>query len=105
MTYTPIETNRVGRPAGGSGLFRPFELIFEFVSGFVEGYRGRRELLRLSQSSDYLLADIGISRSDVEWALMQPWDRDPSLALADRVNSRKKAGRWAHGFQVGFDRT
>lgn len=101
MTYAPIETNRLGRPANGSGLLLPFRQILEYAGRFLQARRGRREIARLAGAEDAMLTDIGIARADVEWALMQPWDADPSLALAMRVNRRKAAARWARDFRAG----
>jgi uncharacterized protein YjiS (DUF1127 family) len=100
MTYAQNVTNRLGRPAGDSGLLLPLRQIFDYAGRFLEARRGRREIAQLARSEDEMLADIGIARTDVEWALNQPWNADPSLALATRVSRRKAASRWARDFQV-----
>ena len=100
MTYAPIITNRLGRPAGVSGLLLPLRQLYEYAGRLVDARRARREIARLARSEDATLADIGVVRADVEWALMQPWNADPSLALAGRVTRRKAAARWARDFQV-----
>jgi len=93
MTYAPTQTNRLGRPAGGSGLQLPLRQVFEYVGRLLEARRGRREIVRLAWNDDALLADVGVARSDVESALMQPWDADPSQALAMSFERRKAASR------------
>lgn len=45
----------------------------------------RRKLVKLSDLDDHQLADIGISREDLSWALNLPFSHDPSLALQDRA--------------------
>ncbi len=103
MTYAPTETNRLGRPASGSGLLLPLWQTFEYAGRLLEARRGRREIRRLARNDDSLLADVGIARSDIESALMQPWHADPSQALALRVNCRKAASRWARRLQKSSD--
>lgn len=98
MTYAPITTNRLGRPASESGLLLPLRQLLNYAGRLVEARRARREIVRLARAEETTLADIGVARDDVEWALMQPWDTDPSLALERRVKGRKAAKRWARNF-------
>ena len=100
MTYAPIVTNGLGRPAGNSWLLLPLRQLYEYAGRLLDARHARRELARLAGSEDAMLADIGIERADVEWALMQPWNADPSLALAMRVKRRQAAARWAREFQA-----
>ncbi len=98
MTYTTTGAKRVGRSNRYSPVIESLNLAGRIVSDFLEARRGRRELSRLATYDDAMLQDIGIARSDVEWALMQPWNADPSLALAMRINRRKESVRWAKSF-------
>lgn len=98
MTYASYMTNRLGRPADDSGLLLPLRQLFEHVGRLIGARRARREIAMLARSEDATLVDIGVTRADVEWALMQSWNTDPSLALAMRVNRRKAAARWAREF-------
>lgn len=98
MTYAPNVTNRFGRPAGYSRLLLPLRQLLEYAGRLLEARRGRREIAQLARSEDAMLADMGLDRSDVEWALMQPWNTDPSFALAMRVKRKKGAERWAREF-------
>jgi uncharacterized protein YjiS (DUF1127 family) len=98
MTYAPTDANRVGGTSRHSLLSEAFFTAGQLLSDFLEARRGRREIAQLVRSDDAMLADIGIARADVEWALMQPWNADPSLALAKRVDRRKASTRWARAF-------
>lgn len=98
MTYARIDAKRVGGSTGRSRLSESLNAAVRLLSDFLEARHGRREVARLARYDDIMLADIGIARADVEWALMQPWDADPSLALAMRVNRRKASARWARAF-------
>jgi len=98
MIYAPNVTNRFDRPADYSGLPLPLRQLLEYAGRLIKARRGRREIAMLARSEDAMLADVGLVRSDVEWALMQPWNTDPSLALAMRVKRRKGAERWTREF-------
>ena len=98
MTYAPADAKRVGGTSRHSPLSEALNTAGQLLRDFLEVRRGRREIARLARSDDAMLADIGITRGDVEWALMQPWNADSSLALAMRVDRRKAAARWARIF-------
>lgn len=98
MTYAPTGTKRIGGSTERSPFSEALIAAGRVFSEFLEARRGRREVARLASFEDTMLADIGIARADVEWALMQPWYADPSLALARRFNRRKTAARWARSF-------
>jgi uncharacterized protein YjiS (DUF1127 family) len=98
MAYAQTNVKRIGGSAGPSPLGEALVAAGRAVSQFIEARRGRREILRLASFEDSMLADIGIARSDVEWALMQPWNADPSLALEHRINRRKESVRWARSY-------
>lgn len=98
MTYAPNVTNRFDRPAGYSGLLLPLRQLLEYAGRLFEARRGRRDIVQLAKSEDAMLTDMGLARSDIEWALMRPWYADPSIALATRLKRRKEATRWARDF-------
>lgn len=103
MTYAPIATNRLGRPASGFGLLLPLRQLLNYAGQLVEARRARREIVRLARAEETTLADIGIERSDIDWALMQPWDTDPSLALEKRFNRRKAVQPPESGQALGVE--
>jgi uncharacterized protein YjiS (DUF1127 family) len=56
---------------------------------FVERFRNRHDAMRLANLDDRMLADIGLTRSDLRDAFAElPW-RDPSEILARRSAERR----------------
>lgn len=51
------------------------------LSGMLNALRGRRLVLDMRDFDDAQLADIGLTRSDVEAALQAPMTDDPSRLL------------------------
>lgn len=74
--------------------------VSEKLGRLFAARRARREIAKLARSHDGLLEDIGLTRSDVDWALMRHWSEDPSEALAARLQCRKAATRWARSYQA-----
>ena len=68
------------------------------VNAFVNRYEAGRTLYRLD---DRMLADIGLTRADVESALLEPVWRDPTRRLAviavERRAAMRAARRAVHG--------
>jgi uncharacterized protein YjiS (DUF1127 family) len=59
----------------------------------VERVKNRRDVMRLANFDDRMLADIGLSRSDLRDAFAElPW-RDPSDVLARRAAERRVRSR------------
>ena len=50
--------------------------------------RHRRDLELLAELDDRMLKDIGLNRSDLRFALSEPFWRDPGAALIGRVGQR-----------------
>lgn len=63
------------------------------ASAMVRAHRNRRSLARLAQLDDYMLRDIGITRSDLNMALSAPAPQDPSATLAGLARERQQADR------------
>jgi uncharacterized protein YjiS (DUF1127 family) len=59
-------------------------------SRFFHNWKARRELSRLAAFDDFMLADIGLSRADVEWASRLPLSRDATEALESRAMLRQR---------------
>src|SRR3954462_5832241 len=53
----------------------------------------RRELARLAENDDRMLADIGLDRGDLHDALSEPLWQDPTSILARRVAKRRFSER------------
>ncbi len=57
------------------------QALQQFAEKAVRSWRNRRSVARLSEFDDHLLADLGLTRGDVEAALSQPFSHDPSVEL------------------------
>ena len=51
------------------------------IKRLVVALRRRSDLERLADQPDYLLADIGLTRNDLDAALAEPFWRDPTVHL------------------------
>src|ERR1043165_632865 len=56
----------------------------------------RDQLRRLAGNQDYLLADVGLTRDDIDTALSAPFWRDPSAELVHRLSGLKAEGQCQH---------
>jgi uncharacterized protein YjiS (DUF1127 family) len=77
------------RPAfssSGTGLAS----IGSLLRRTMRHWNDRRALTALSELDDYLLADIGLTRSDLDWALHQPSSALPSEELTRLVHERRE---------------
>jgi uncharacterized protein YjiS (DUF1127 family) len=59
-------------------------------SRLFHNWKSRREVSQLAAFDDFMLADIGISRADVEWAAKLPLTADASEALEQRATIRQR---------------
>jgi uncharacterized protein YjiS (DUF1127 family) len=55
--------------------------LWAMVATRLEALRGRQALAELLDFDDRQLADIGVTRGDIEWALAQPLSRDVTVEL------------------------
>ncbi|MHA1190468.1 MAG: DUF1127 domain-containing protein [Alphaproteobacteria bacterium] len=75
--------------AGYSGGF-PFKAMVLKMAAIWRGYQAMRRLSRL----DYqMLADIGLSKADIDRAGLLPLTADPTASLQAWTNERRKAQR------------
>ena len=95
MNRTRTATPPVGRPDFVASVLAALSVLYRRVAKAIEIWSNRRQILRLASADDRLLRDIGLTRADIDWALMQPLHVDPSELLAERVKCRRAAGRWA----------
>ena len=68
------------------------QLIARFAHGLYEiaiAIEHRQELVRLPDHDDRMLADIGLSRSDLYEARSTPFWVDPTAILQQRVRHRR----------------
>ena len=91
-----MNTITMTRPTGA----KPFARIAEsagtvvlHVVDFVRAYLNRRDIHTLAGFDDRMLADIGLTKSDVRDAIAEPLWRDPTAVLVSRVRERRLARR------------
>jgi uncharacterized protein YjiS (DUF1127 family) len=73
--------------------------------GFVAGIKHRRALSRLADLDDHMLADIGLTRSDLYVAYCEPLWRDPTSILERRISDRRTAFELSAQHRVRLDLT
>jgi len=59
-------------------------------SRLFHNWKARKEVTQLTEFDDFLLADIGVTRDDLEWAAKLPITTDPTRALEDRAVLRDR---------------
>jgi uncharacterized protein YjiS (DUF1127 family) len=59
-------------------------------SRLFHNWKSRQEVNQLAGFDDFMLADIGISRADVEWASHLPLTTDATEALEEKVIQRNR---------------
>jgi len=70
------------------------------VTGALAGWRHRHATLQLARADDRLLADLGLTRGDLNDALSGPPWEDPTILLRARALERRLTRhRVAHGFR------
>ncbi|MDP2621878.1 MAG: DUF1127 domain-containing protein [Hyphomicrobiales bacterium] len=82
-------TTPIGPAAAGFG-----RRAFHEIARFFQAVGNRRAVRRMTLLDDRLLADIGLSRTDVTSALAQPVWVDPSRNLAETVEYRRRGRLW-----------
>ena len=56
----------------------------------LRNWRARRAVERLDALDDFLLQDIGVTRSDVRWAAGLPLSVNAALELEERATRRRR---------------
>jgi uncharacterized protein YjiS (DUF1127 family) len=59
-------------------------------SRLFHNWKSRREVNQLAEFDDFMLADIGVSRADVDWAAHLPLSTDATEELERRTASRQR---------------
>ena len=76
-------------------IARPFRLggLLQALAAPLRWYVQRRDVARLADLDDHLLADLGLERSDVRWALEMPFAENATLELQQRARQRQRRVR------------
>jgi uncharacterized protein YjiS (DUF1127 family) len=64
-------------------------LVTRWLKGLARARRHRRELRTLAGLERHMLADMGITRSDVSDAFSEPFWEDPTALLRERALERR----------------
>jgi uncharacterized protein YjiS (DUF1127 family) len=59
-------------------------------SRLFHNWKARREVAQLAGFDDFMLADIGVTRADVEWAAHLPLTTDATEALEEKLTLRQR---------------
>jgi uncharacterized protein YjiS (DUF1127 family) len=59
-------------------------------SRLFHNWKARREVSELVGLDDFMLADIGVTRADVEWAAKLPLTTDATEALEEKLTLRQR---------------
>jgi uncharacterized protein YjiS (DUF1127 family) len=66
--------------------------VFAALRQAATNWKNRRQLVRLADFDDHMLADIGLSRRDVRAALDLPFSSDPTFELQLRATRNRRRG-------------
>jgi uncharacterized protein YjiS (DUF1127 family) len=81
-------------PIAGATVLRAALALIAFVTHWLKqvarARRHRREAHALAGLDRYMLADIGITRSDLNDAFSQPFWEDPTELLSERAGERRR---------------
>jgi uncharacterized protein YjiS (DUF1127 family) len=81
-------------PTSGSQAFAAMGTAVVRVGRWVaHAWRHRHDAATLASFDDRMLADIGLTRADLNDALAEPLWRDPTSILARRQGERRRARR------------
>jgi len=78
-----------GAVAAGRALTALGGRAWRWLKQFTDGFKNRRDAMRLADLDDRMLADIGLTRCDLRDAYAEPLWRDPTDVLARRSAERR----------------
>ena len=84
LSYAMVGTAGVGRRLAAAG-----DSLTRRLGQFGRAVRNRRAATTLAGLDDHMLADIGITRSDLRDAYAEPLWHDPTDVLAGRAAERR----------------
>jgi uncharacterized protein YjiS (DUF1127 family) len=88
-------TNVPAIPVAGATLLRAFlamlALVTRWLKDFARARRHRREARALAGLDRRMLADIGVTRADLNDAFSSPFWEDPTTLLRERVCERRSS--------------
>jgi len=86
-------TTGIGSLATEAARVRPVASVLARITNYTR----RNKLQALDELDDFMLADIGLTRNDIDWARELPLNRNPLAALDDltkhRASQRRQAAR------------
>jgi uncharacterized protein YjiS (DUF1127 family) len=71
-----------------------FKGVARALTNLLRALKHRREIIQLADFDDHMLKDIGLTRSDVEGALAEPFVHNPSLVLVRCAERHSRAERF-----------
>jgi uncharacterized protein YjiS (DUF1127 family) len=83
-------------PGGATSVARGFKALAGVVAlaaGLARWLKNRAAAAKLARLDDRMLADIGLTRSDLSDAYSQPLWHDPTDMLARRARERRVSGQ------------
>lgn len=70
--------------------YAPLAAMVYAVASFLRAWKNRREFYRLGEMSDTELADIGLTRSDLNVVVDLPFGKDPTVHLGSLAAARQR---------------
>lgn len=67
--------------------------VVSLLNRLARNWKAKRRIAALGNFDDYMLADIGVTRDEVEWAVGLPLTVNAAIALEERAFHRRKTGR------------
>jgi uncharacterized protein YjiS (DUF1127 family) len=68
------------------------DALLQSVRTSLRAWNSRQKVTNLLDLDDHMLADVGLTREDVRWALDLPFTHDPGLELQRRALRNRSHG-------------
>jgi uncharacterized protein YjiS (DUF1127 family) len=89
---TTIKTIARRQPSGAPTVADAVRRVAVAMTAVWSSFRNRRQIRHLAALDDHLLADVGLTRADVEAAADLPLHEDPTRYIALTVGMRGVGG-------------